>query len=84
VRRGGAHQCVPPQPARATGYRVLVGDISHDVGETLIPTLVTRGAGAIKVYAYGVGSDIPIVAAELAHKLSALHGVAQPLTASNI
>jgi GNAT superfamily N-acetyltransferase len=56
---------------------VLVEHITHRPGETLIPTLLERGTGTIKVYAYGVGPGSRIAAAELAQKLCAAHGVSR-------
>jgi GNAT superfamily N-acetyltransferase len=53
---------------------VLVGDVTHRPGETLIPTLLERGTGTIKVYTYGVEPRSRIAAAELAAKLCAAHG----------
>lgn len=53
---------------------VLAEDIAHRPGETLIPTLLERGAGTIKVYAYGVEPGSRIIAAELTHKLCATYG----------
>ncbi|WP_327290036.1 GNAT family N-acetyltransferase [Streptomyces sp. NBC_01198] len=54
--------------------RVLAEDIAHRPGETLIPTLLARGAGTVKVYAYGVEPASRITAAELAQKLCVTHG----------
>lgn len=54
--------------------RVLAEDITHRPGETLIPTLLARGTGTIKIYAYGVEPASRITAAELAQKLRATHG----------
>lgn len=53
---------------------VLVQDIAHRAGETLIPTLVRRGQGTVKVHVFGVEPDSRSVAAELAAKLCATHG----------
>jgi GNAT superfamily N-acetyltransferase len=53
---------------------VLVEDIVHRPGETLIPTLSQRGAGMIKVHLYGMEPDSVFVAAELAQKLAAERG----------
>lgn len=53
---------------------VLVGDITHRPGETLIPTLLERGTGTIKVYAYGVEPGSRNAASELAQKLATTHG----------
>jgi GNAT superfamily N-acetyltransferase len=53
--------------------RVLADDIAHRPGETLIPTLLDRGTGTVKVYVYGVEPGSRIAAAELALKLCAAH-----------
>ncbi|MFJ3775189.1 GNAT family N-acetyltransferase [Streptomyces sp. NPDC090075] len=53
---------------------VLVEDVVHGPGETLIPTLSERGAGTIKVHLYGVGAESTFAATELAQKLAAEHG----------
>lgn len=53
---------------------VLVEDIIHRPGETLIPTLLRRGAGTVKVHVYGIQPDSALVASELARKLAARHG----------
>lgn len=53
---------------------VLVGDIAHRPGETLIPTLLERGTGTIKVYTYGVEPGNWVTAADLAQKLAATYG----------
>ncbi|MEH0520500.1 GNAT family N-acetyltransferase [Streptomyces stelliscabiei] len=55
---------------------VLPGDVVHHPDHTLIPTLLTRGRRAVKVFAYGHRSDVLYQAAELAAKLAALHGAA--------
>lgn len=56
---------------------VLTQDIAHRAGETLIPTLVRRGQGTVKVHVFGVEPDSQSVAAELAAKLCATHGAAR-------
>ncbi|MFF7195908.1 GNAT family N-acetyltransferase [Streptomyces sp. NPDC008079] len=53
---------------------VLTDAVVHGRGETLIPTHLARGAGTIKVYAYGVEPGSHIAAADLAQKLAADHG----------
>ncbi|WP_409058887.1 GNAT family N-acetyltransferase [Streptomyces sp. SYP-A7185] len=53
---------------------VLLNDVVHHPDHTLIPTLLTRGRGAVKVLAYGHRGDILDQAAELAAKLSTVHG----------
>ncbi|MFJ4702516.1 GNAT family N-acetyltransferase [Streptomyces sp. NPDC088768] len=55
---------------------VLIDDVVHHPDHTLIPTLLTRGRGAVKVFAYGHRSDVLDQAAELAAKLAAVHGAA--------
>ncbi|WP_328880182.1 GNAT family N-acetyltransferase [Streptomyces sp. NBC_00299] len=52
---------------------VLLDDVVHHPDHTLIPTLLTRGRGAVKVFAYGHRGDILDRAAELAVKLAAVH-----------
>ncbi|MEW2128740.1 GNAT family N-acetyltransferase [Streptomyces sp. NPDC007259] len=54
---------------------VLPEDVVHHPDYTLIPTLWTRGRGAVKVFAYGHRTDVLDQAAELAVKLAAVHGV---------
>ncbi|MDX3237186.1 GNAT family N-acetyltransferase [Streptomyces sp. ME03-5709C] len=56
---------------------VLAEDIAHRRGETLLPTLVRRGRGTVKVHVYGVEPDSSIVAGELAAKLCARHDAAR-------
>lgn len=58
---------------------VLAEEITHRQGETLIPTVVRRGAGTVKVYAYGVESDSRVVASDMAQKLCANYGAAKAL-----
>ncbi|MEW2095176.1 GNAT family N-acetyltransferase [Streptomyces sp. NPDC012485] len=55
---------------------VLADDVVHHPDRTLIPTLLTRGGGAVKVFAYGHRGDVLDQAAELAAKLAAVHGAA--------
>ncbi|MFH8589056.1 GNAT family N-acetyltransferase [Streptomyces celluloflavus] len=55
---------------------VLLDDVVHHPDHTLIPTLLTRGRGAVKVFAYGHRGDILDQAAELAAKLGTVHGAA--------
>ncbi|AZP22919.1 N-acetyltransferase [Streptomyces aquilus] len=55
---------------------VLVQDIAHQPGDTLIPTLSRRGAGTIKVHLYGTEPGSALTATELAQKLAAEHGAA--------
>jgi GNAT superfamily N-acetyltransferase len=57
--------------------QVLVADIVHNPERTLIPTLSTRGSGAIKVHVYGSHPDARREAVDLTAKLSATHGVAR-------
>ncbi|MDX2643448.1 GNAT family N-acetyltransferase [Streptomyces sp. PA03-1a] len=56
---------------------VLAEDIAHRPGETLVPTLVRRGKGTVKVHVYGVEPDSPMVAGELAAQLCARHDAAK-------
>ncbi|MFF4157727.1 GNAT family N-acetyltransferase [Streptomyces sp. NPDC001678] len=56
---------------------VLVEDVIHQPGETLIPTLSRRGSGTVKVHVYGVRPDTLLVASELAEKLCAAQGAAK-------
>ncbi|GAA3488095.1 GNAT family N-acetyltransferase [Streptomyces cremeus] len=55
---------------------VLLNEVVHQPDHTLIPTLLTRGRGAVKVFAYGHRDDILNQAAELAAKLGTGHGAA--------
>ncbi|MEV8395819.1 MULTISPECIES: GNAT family N-acetyltransferase [unclassified Streptomyces] len=55
---------------------VLPGDVVHQPDHTLVPTLWTRGQGAVKVFSYGNRGDVLDRAAELAVKLAAAHGAA--------
>jgi GNAT superfamily N-acetyltransferase len=52
---------------------VLRGDVVHQPGHTLIPTLARRGRGTVKVFAYGHRDSVVDEAAELAAKLAAVH-----------
>ncbi|MEV0642695.1 GNAT family N-acetyltransferase [Streptomyces sp. NPDC050619] len=52
---------------------VLGGDVVHQPGHTLIPTLTRRGRGTVKVFAYGHHGSVVDEAAELAVKLAAVH-----------
>ncbi|MFC8520139.1 GNAT family N-acetyltransferase [Streptomyces sp. NPDC057257] len=52
---------------------VLVDNIVHRPGETLIPTLSQRGAGMVKVHLYGIEPESVATATELAQKLAAAH-----------
>lgn len=54
---------------------VLVESITHEPGETLIPTLLRRRSGTVKVHLYGTKSESPLRASDLARKLAAEHGV---------
>ncbi|MFC8520324.1 GNAT family N-acetyltransferase [Streptomyces sp. NPDC057257] len=56
---------------------VLVEDIVHRPGETLIPTLLRRGGGTVKVHVYGMQPESPLVASELAQKLAAQHSASK-------
>jgi GNAT superfamily N-acetyltransferase len=57
--------------------RVLVEDVVHRLGETLIPTLLRRGSGTVKVHVYGAAPDSRVSAEELALKLCAVHNAAK-------
>ncbi|GGJ60649.1 hypothetical protein [Streptomyces brasiliensis] len=57
--------------------RVLVDAIEHDQRQTLVPTLVERGTGAVKVHVYGSAPDSLSTGADLARKLAAAHGAAK-------
>ncbi|MEU9881163.1 GNAT family N-acetyltransferase [Streptomyces phaeochromogenes] len=52
---------------------VLRGDVVHQAGHTLIPTLTRRGRGTVKVFAYGHRGSVVDEAAELALKLAAAY-----------
>lgn len=54
--------------------RVLTDAIEHDQRQTLIPTLVERGAGTVQVHVYGAAPDNLSAGADLARKLAAAHG----------
>ncbi|MFJ4870772.1 GNAT family N-acetyltransferase [Streptomyces sp. NPDC088757] len=56
--------------------KVLRGDVVHQRERTLIPTLIRRGRGTVKVFAYGLLDSVVEEAAELAAKLAAVHDVA--------
>lgn len=54
--------------------RVLVEAVEHDQERTLVPTLDERGAGTVKVHAYGGGlAEAEVLARQLAEK----HGAAK-------
>ncbi|MGW5866787.1 GNAT family N-acetyltransferase [Streptomyces sp. NPDC055239] len=55
--------------------RVLVDAIEHDQEQTLVPTLVERGAGAVKVYVYG-NPEALTAGADLARRLAPAVGAA--------
>ncbi|MFE9312848.1 GNAT family N-acetyltransferase [Streptomyces sp. NPDC088353] len=57
--------------------RVLVDAIEHDRIQTLVPTLVERGAGVVKVHVYGEAPGSLSAGADLARKLAAVHGAAR-------
>ncbi|KOV98852.1 GNAT family N-acetyltransferase [Streptomyces sp. NRRL B-3648] len=57
--------------------RVLVDGIEHDQRQTLVPTLLERGAGTVKVHVYGAEPDSLTAGADLARKLAAAHGAAK-------
>lgn len=56
---------------------VLVDAIEHDQKQTLVPTLVDRGRGIVKVHVYGAVPDSLSTGADLARKLAAVHGAAK-------
>ncbi|MFJ7238349.1 GNAT family N-acetyltransferase [Streptomyces olivaceus] len=56
--------------------RVLAA-IEHGQEQTLIPTLVERGRGVVKVHVYGAAPDSLTAGADLARKLAAAHGAAR-------
>ncbi|MEV7894678.1 GNAT family N-acetyltransferase [Streptomyces cyaneofuscatus] len=55
--------------------KVLREDVVHQPEHTLIPTLIPRGRGTVKVFAYGLPDSVTDEAAELAAKLAARHDV---------
>ncbi|MGY3199666.1 GNAT family N-acetyltransferase [Streptomyces sp. TE5632] len=54
--------------------RVLVDAVEHGPDRTLVPTLVERGAGMVKVHVYGAARGSLSAGADLARKLAATHG----------
>lgn len=56
---------------------VLVDAIEHDRTQTLVPTLLERGAGVVKVHVYGAEPDSLTAGADLARKLAAVHAAAK-------
>ncbi len=56
---------------------ILVDAIEHTQRQTLLPTLVQRGAGTVKVHVYGAEPDSLTAGADLARKLAATHGAAK-------
>ncbi|MFJ8848009.1 GNAT family N-acetyltransferase [Streptomyces cyaneofuscatus] len=55
--------------------KVLREDVVHQRERTLIPTLMRRGRGTVKVFAYGLPDSVVDEATELAAKLAARHDV---------
>ncbi|MFZ4266841.1 GNAT family N-acetyltransferase [Streptomyces arboris] len=55
--------------------KVLREDVVHQRGRTLIPTLMRRGRGTVKVFAYALPDSVVDEATELAAKLAARHDV---------
>ncbi|MFI1032368.1 GNAT family N-acetyltransferase [Streptomyces sp. NPDC020951] len=53
--------------------RVLADAIEHDQHQTLVPTLLERGHGTVKVHVYGAEPDSLTAGADLARKLAAVH-----------
>ncbi|MGJ3558788.1 GNAT family N-acetyltransferase [Streptomyces sp. INA 01156] len=54
--------------------RVLVDAVEHGPDRVLIPTLVERGAGMVKVHMYGAAPGSLSAGADLARKLAVTHG----------
>ncbi|WP_327657408.1 GNAT family N-acetyltransferase [Streptomyces sp. NBC_00483] len=54
--------------------RLLVDDIEHTAHHTLIPTLLERGTGTVKVHVYGTGDSSLSAGADLAGRLAPVHG----------
>ncbi|MDQ0578299.1 GNAT family N-acetyltransferase [Streptomyces rishiriensis] len=59
---------------------ILVADIVHRPGQTLIPTLLQRGTATVKVHVYATQPDSAHVARDWARELAARHGTAQAKT----
>ncbi|MFD9433751.1 GNAT family N-acetyltransferase [Streptomyces sp. NPDC060002] len=58
----------------AKAERVLVDAIEHEERRTLLPTLLERGPGTVKVHVYGAGPDDLAAGADMARKLAVVHG----------
>ncbi|MGK5533490.1 GNAT family N-acetyltransferase [Streptomyces sp. URMC 129] len=56
---------------------ILVDEIIHSLGETLIPTISRRGRGVVKVHVYSARPESFLMATELAQKISSVHNVAK-------
>ncbi|MEU6006731.1 hypothetical protein [Streptomyces sp. NPDC047453] len=67
---------LPPLPAAPDETEQLTR-IEHDERQTLLPTLVGRGAGVVKVHVYGEAPGSLSAGADLARKLAAVHGAAK-------
>ncbi|MFE6488659.1 GNAT family N-acetyltransferase [Streptomyces sp. NPDC057757] len=63
--------------SEAKAEHILVEDVVHRPGGTLIPTLSRQGTGTVKVHVYGVEPGSTLAAFELAQKLGAEHGIAK-------
>ncbi|MGW4759126.1 GNAT family N-acetyltransferase [Streptomyces chartreusis] len=61
----------------AKAERVVADAIEHERNLTLIPTLSATVGGVVKVYVYGAAPHSLSVGADLARKLSAVHGAGQ-------
>ncbi|MGD6741851.1 GNAT family N-acetyltransferase [Streptomyces sp. BH106] len=57
--------------------RLLVDDIVHNAHHTLMPTLLERGTGTVKVHVYGTEPSSLTAGADLAGKLAPLHGASK-------
>ncbi|MFD7058484.1 GNAT family N-acetyltransferase [Streptomyces sp. NPDC059906] len=81
VDNAGTGRFLPHDKDRRWGAtkteRVLADAIEHDQEQTLVPTLVERGRGVVKVYVYGAAPGSLSAGAELARKLAAVHGAAK-------
>ena len=56
--------------------RIIVDEIIHEPGRTVIPTLSTRGRGLVKVYCYGDSTPISREATEWLRNWCAISGAA--------
>src|SRR4051794_5944262 len=78
VAAAATGRCLPHDKDRRwsdqKAERVLVDAIEHDRRRTLVPTLLERGAGTVRVHVYGEGLD---GVADLARQLADTHGAAR-------